>query len=139
MGTANFVLYDITLTSNGAEIQPNGTVEVWIPYPRGFDPASCHIYRMEASGVLTPLPIRVEGQYIVFQTEHFSLYSLADLYAMLGDVNADGVVNIDDLLLVRDFIFGKVPGIVEAKACAFHEDGRIDVGAILGIRDLIFG
>jgi len=139
LGTANYSLFDISLTSGGAEIQPNGTVEVWVPYPRGFDPDSCYIYRLSADGVLTPMPVRVEGQYIVFQTDHFSLYALADLCFTLGDVNGDGCINIVDILLVRDFIFGiKEPGIVEAKACDFNDCGCIDLSAILGIRDLIF-
>ncbi|MCL2433333.1 MAG: CotH kinase family protein, partial [Clostridia bacterium] len=57
-----------------------------------------------------------------------------------GDANGDGKVDIEDILRVRDHIFGivKLSG-VDFWAADTDDDKRIDVFDILGIRDIIFG
>ena len=56
-----------------------------------------------------------------------------------GDVNFNGEIDLGDILLVRDFIFGEETTSAEFEAADINSDGRIDVGDILDIRDVIFG
>jgi len=60
---------------------------------------------------------------------------------MPGDVTGDGKVNIEDILMVRDFIFGvKEPDANQMAAMGqLMASGAPDIGVILGIRDIIFG
>jgi len=57
-----------------------------------------------------------------------------------GDVNGDGKVNIEDILLIRDVIFGlKELNAQEAINVNVAADGKADINTILYIRDIIFG
>ena len=74
--TSTSVTYNITLVSNGEEVQPNGTVTVKIPVPETLDPETCAVYRIEADGTRTDMNAVYEDGYMVFSTEHFSDYIL---------------------------------------------------------------
>jgi len=57
-----------------------------------------------------------------------------------GDANCDGKVNIDDILLVRDVIFGVKFLIPQGyRNLGLEETGRASIDQILLIRDIIFG
>ncbi|MCL2434056.1 MAG: hypothetical protein FWD16_06010 [Clostridia bacterium] len=57
-----------------------------------------------------------------------------------GDINCDGLVNIDDILLLRDLIFGKQPTQCNAAAIQqISEDGKPTINVIITVRDIIFG
>ncbi|MCL2434158.1 MAG: hypothetical protein FWD16_06555, partial [Clostridia bacterium] len=58
----------------------------------------------------------------------------------LGDANCDGFVNIDDILFVRDEIFGanKITAIGRLNLLMGPDD-RCSIDHILAIRDVIFG
>ena len=68
------VSYNITLVQNGAEIQPAGTVTVKIPVPDGMDGRTCKVYREEADGTYTDMNAVYQDGYMVFTTDHFSVY-----------------------------------------------------------------
>ena len=73
--------YNITLYKNGSETQPSSTVTVRIPIPNGFNKlnrSALKVYRNNADGTLTNMNARVEGDYMVFETDHFSYYSIVD-------------------------------------------------------------
>ncbi|MCL2434299.1 MAG: beta-propeller domain-containing protein, partial [Clostridia bacterium] len=57
-----------------------------------------------------------------------------------GDVNADGVINIDDILRIRDHVFGikKLTGDL-LLAADINRDGKVDINDMLALRDHIFG
>ena len=56
-----------------------------------------------------------------------------------GDVNGDGQININDLLLVRDIIFGTVtPDADTLWAADINSDGNVDLNDLLALRDIIF-
>lgn len=74
--TATSVTYNITLISNGEEIQPNGTVTVKIPVPKTLDAKTCAVYRIETDGTRIDMNAVYENGYMVFSTEHFSNYVL---------------------------------------------------------------
>lgn len=73
--------YNITLYKNGTETQPSSTVTVRIPIPDRFDKlnrSALKVYRNNDDGTLTDMNAHVEGDYMVFETDHFSYYSIVD-------------------------------------------------------------
>ncbi len=76
-----FTLYDITLKSNGVKIQPSGKVKISIPVPEGFNKEKLVVYRISEDGTKVKYDIKVETiegkDYATFETDHFSLYTLA--------------------------------------------------------------
>ena len=77
-----FVVYEITLQSEGVAIQPNGKVKIMIPIPEGFNKENLVVYRISENGEKTKYEVKVEtveGKfYAVFETDHFSVYTLAE-------------------------------------------------------------
>lgn len=77
-----FVLYDISLESNNAKIQPNGKVKISIPVPNGFDKSNISVYRVEDNGNKIEYATKIEKmegkEYAVFETDHFSNYVIAE-------------------------------------------------------------
>lgn len=73
--------YNITLYKNGVESQPQSPVTVQIPIPstmNRLDRSSFKVYRNNDDGTFTNMNARVEGDYLVFVTDHFSYYSVVD-------------------------------------------------------------
>lgn len=109
VGEKTVKVFDITLTSNGVEVQPDGKVTVRIPV--GI--ANAKIYRMETDGTLTDMNAVYKDGYLEFTTEHFSIYVVAEPdneattdepvadKGILGDVNCDGKVNIKDATMIQ--------------------------------------
>ncbi len=78
-----YELYNISFVKNDKTIQPSGLVEVRIPIPKGMKKDTCEIHRQEEDGSWTILTARVEGNYLVFETDHFSLYMISgDMYSL---------------------------------------------------------
>ena len=71
-------VYDITLKSNNAEIQPNGKVKISIPIPEDYNKANLVVYRIDENGTKTEYTVKVLDNYAVFETDHFSTYVLAE-------------------------------------------------------------
>lgn len=70
--------YDINLLKDGTKIQPNGKVKVSIPIPEGYDKTRLEIYRVEENKQPIKYDVKVEGNYATFETDHFSIYVLAE-------------------------------------------------------------
>ena len=73
--------YNITLYKNGEETQPDSPVTVRIPIPEGFNYLNrsvLKVYRNNDDGTLTDMNALVQGDYMVFVTDHFSYYSIVD-------------------------------------------------------------
>lgn len=73
-----FKSYDITLKSNGTNIQPNGKVKISIPIPVDFDTSKLVVYRFEENGTKIEYQVKVENGYATFETDHFSTYVLGE-------------------------------------------------------------
>lgn len=69
-------MYNICLVKDDQIVQPNGKVTVRIPIPKGMKGDTCTVYRKETNGSWTIITARKEGNYLVFETDHFSLYAV---------------------------------------------------------------
>lgn len=121
------VSYNITLVQNGAEVQPAGAVTVKIPVPETMDGNACKVYREEADGTYTDMNAVYRDGYMVFTTDHFSVYvmSATEPNATLGDVNRDGKVDAVDARWVLQAAAG-MRTLENATAADVNGDGKID-------------
>lgn len=101
--------YDITLRDIKDEkpVQPDAPVTVRI---RCDDP-NAHVFRRETDGTLTDMNARYEDGYLVFETDHFSVYLLVQLgaevdIAICGDADGDGKVTITDVTVIQRTLAG---------------------------------
>jgi len=139
MGMAKFEVYDINLMVGGVTIQPGKgkVITIKIPVPAGYTAQFCTIYRVETDGSLTKMQAIVEDGFFVFTTEHLSLYTFVQ--PPKGDINSDYYVNIEDILLVRDIIFGKPADDYVLWAAGAESKADVNIETILMVRDIIFG
>lgn len=89
--TETRIAYDLSFTLNGVEIQPNGTVTVKIPVPDTMqdNAADLKVYHF-IDGEYVNMNARLEGGYLVFETDHFSIYVVtSDVIPPKGDDNDD--------------------------------------------------
>ncbi len=74
-------VFNISMIKNGEETQPEQKVQVYIPLDPELLPytgmGEVKVYRVEEDGSLTDMKAKLEGDFMVFTTEHFSLYVLA--------------------------------------------------------------
>ena len=95
--------YDITLLKDSAVIQPDGTVTVKIPCS---DPDAV-VYRVNADNSLELIESSYSGGYLIFTTDHFSVYLVVSpVQALLGDADGNGVVNVFDASYVQKGLTG---------------------------------
>ncbi len=73
-----YFAYDITLQSNGVAIQPSGKVRISIPIPSYFDTSKIVVYRVTSTGEKVRYDMTVEGDFAVIETDHFSVYVIAE-------------------------------------------------------------
>lgn len=69
--------YNICFKKDGKEVQPNGKVTVKLPLPEGLKGKPVYVYRVEADGRYTYLKSKVDGDFVSFETDHFSKYLLS--------------------------------------------------------------
>ena len=72
------VLFDIITTVGGEKVQPNGSVWVKIPLPKGYDPKNTTVYYITNNGKLEKMNSSVVGGYVIFETTHFSYYAVVE-------------------------------------------------------------
>ena len=73
-----YVSYDLYFECDGEKVQPDGTVNVKIPLPEGFDADTCTVYYVDGNGNKTKIDCIVEDGFVEFYTNHFSIYVLVD-------------------------------------------------------------
>ena len=70
-------IYDITLeTSEGVAVQPDGSVQVKLPVEENH--GNYKVFRVNDDGTYTDMNATVVDGYVVFVTDHFSLYVVVD-------------------------------------------------------------
>lgn len=96
--TANFAVggyiksvqyYDINLIRNSAKVQPDGTVYVKIKIPEGVKPEKCRVYHVTEDPVdpLVRFSSALDGNYIVFETDHFSEFAVIEVETVLSGIS----------------------------------------------------
>ena len=105
-----YELYNICFVKNDQLVQPSGKVSVRIPIPNGMKKDTCNVYRQESDGTWTILTAHIEGNYLVFETDHFSLYGVVGEISHLSIIslpsktqyNVGNILNPDGLVLSID-------------------------------------
>lgn len=94
----NFKVFDITLKSNGAKIQPNGKLKISIPIPNEFDTSKLTVYRITDDNKKTEYNVKIVTEnnikYATFETDHFSTYVLAEAEKTSNN-STSGATNTD--------------------------------------------
>ncbi len=111
-GAVQQVVYDITLSVNGAETQPNGKIRVKIPVPAGYDPAKTFVYHVNtATGKLEKMNATYENGFMVFETDHFSFYAIVEAAPKVTKVElGDVTMNYKDSVTLKPTITAD-PGV----------------------------
>lgn len=84
----NITLYDINLLLNAQKTQPDGFVTVKIKLPDGVDPKRCKVYHVIDDPVdpLVRYTTALEGNFIVFETDHFSEFAVIEVETVLDSI-----------------------------------------------------
>ena len=128
----NTITYDITLTVNDEIVQPASAVTVKIPVPAGMDGTQCKVYREETNGKMTDMQATYQNGYMVFTTDHFSIYmvtteELDTPSYTLGDVNGDKKINAVDARWVLQAASGaRVFDATQTAAADVNGDGKVN-------------
>lgn len=74
----NYLVYDITMQFEGEEVWPQAPVTVLVSLEGMKGTENLHVYRLEEDGSLTDMNAYVSNGFAVFETDHFSVYVLAE-------------------------------------------------------------
>lgn len=96
--TANFAVggyiksvqyYDINLIRDSVKVQPDGTVSVKIRIPDDVKPEKCRVYHVTDDPVdpLVRFASTLDGNYIVFETDHFSEFAVIEVETYLSGIS----------------------------------------------------
>ena len=124
-GEAINSVFDISLLKDGAEVQPEGNVTVKIP----CDNDGAKVYRVEQDNSLTDMNAVYENGYLIFTTDHFSVYvvSVPKTYT-IGDSNGDGNVDVLDAAAIQKFASGMADMTNNQQYFAdVNNDGVVDI------------
>ncbi len=72
-------IYNVYFTRDNEKVQPSGSVKIYLPLPDDYDPDNSYILRQESNGKWTKLETKRENGYLVAETDHFSLYAVAQV------------------------------------------------------------
>ncbi|MGN0543576.1 MAG: leucine-rich repeat domain-containing protein [Acutalibacteraceae bacterium] len=79
-GATQTRIYDITMTVDGVVTQPTGFVKVKVPIPTGYDPLKSFVYHVNTNtGTVENMNAVVDGDYLAFETDHFSYYAVVEV------------------------------------------------------------
>lgn len=76
-----FEAFDISLLSNGNEVQPDGKVKITMPVPSSYVAERLAVCHIADDGTLAQVAFTLSGdkKSLSFETDHFSIYTLAEL------------------------------------------------------------
>lgn len=99
---SKFEMYDINLINNNAKIQPNGKVKVSIPVPDGYDISKIVVYKVADDGTKTKYDMTIKDGFIIFETDHFSNYIVAEQSTATENTKKDDTTNADENTTTTD-------------------------------------
>jgi hypothetical protein len=73
-------IYDIFVTKDDAEVQPDGTVKVTIPAPADEKAEGYNVYHIKDNGVIESIPATYADGKVTFETDSFSVHILVPTY-----------------------------------------------------------
>lgn len=85
-GAKQVKIYNIAMYQDSIEIQPEKKIKVKVPLPATYNKDKCLIYRVEADNSLTDMKASFADGYLVFETDHLSLYALVEMEDAGGDI-----------------------------------------------------
>lgn len=141
-------IYDIYLEKDGNVLQPYGEVRVSIAAPEGIDISKAKVWHIAEDGTTTDMNAVYENGYFIFITDHFSYYMVAEtanesndeaIYA-LGDINANGGIDMTDYILSKRAYFGTYTlSEQEFKRGDINKNNEIDMTDYILIKRAYFG
>ena len=82
LNITNNEMFDISLFSNSIKDYitklKDGSFEVRIPITEKFKDKELVVYYVDDEGKITEYPVTIEDEYAIFNTNHFSIYTLAE-------------------------------------------------------------
>lgn len=78
-GNYKVTMFDINAVVEGELVNPNGTVLVKIPLPKGYNQNKCTVYYVSEFGTMEELKTyHNKDGYVYFETDHFSYYAILE-------------------------------------------------------------
>ena len=104
------VIYDIYFAIDGSPVKINMETEVSVPVLKGMDGSTCKVYYIDENGNKIDMNARFENGYMIFTTDHFSLYAVDGEKItgafLTGDVDDSGSVNATDKAILNRYLAG---------------------------------
>lgn len=115
----SITLYDINLLLNAQKTQPYGFVTVKIKLPDGVDPKRCKVYHVIDDPVdpLVRYTTALEGNFIVFETDHFSEFAVIEVETVLNSIEITKLPN------KTVYALGETVNTSGLEVTAFYSDG----------------
>lgn len=96
LNIANSEMFDLSLYSNSLEEKitklDDGSFEVRIPISEKFKGKDLVVYYIADDGKKVEYTVKIDGEYAVFNTNHFSIYTLAEMEEK-NPQTFDGIMN----------------------------------------------
>lgn len=73
-------IYDIFVSKNNAEVQPDGKVKVTVPMPADEKATGYNVYHMKDNGAIEAIPSTYNDGKVSFETDSFSWYVFTPTY-----------------------------------------------------------
>ncbi len=89
---SKFQAFDISLSSNGKIVSPNGKVTVSVPLPSNISASKATVYYIPKSGAAEELDCTISKGIISFTTDHFSIYVIAEEQTAETDLSDSSTV-----------------------------------------------
>ena len=104
-GNYKVTMFDINVTVDGQKVQPNGTVLVQIPLPKGYNQNKCVVYYVADDGTMEELKTyHNKDGYVYFETDHFSYYAILE---ETTETENDSTENENDIIVYLRSLLNK--------------------------------
>ena len=136
------LIYDLSFEKDGQKLQPNGKVQVFLPIPQEMKGQDCVVYYLDENGNLTDMEAVCVGEFMVFETDHFSYYALVEVGGLPGDIDGNEEKNTEDAVyLLLHVLFGENQYPVGSKTkLDINSDGKVDTeDAVYLLLNVLFG